>query len=199
MSFMSFWILADAPKNLEKRLGFAAARVLFESDGKSLEGWNGGKHGKGSGNTMCHTYNVSMPGMPSRQASIGSAKSWVRDLSSFGCRNLFGCTNRGMFQGMLQNHWISTFGWHGIKRHRCKLFMNYFLNEVTKWLDLATLTYLVPQETNLARAGRAVSWGQRWSEVNIIPQLQVWLSWLLALVVGKEWDACNSWLISGMT
>ena len=34
--------------------------------------------------------------------------------------------------------------------------MNYLLNEVTKWFDLATLT-LVPQETNLARAGRAVS------------------------------------------
>ena len=45
---------------------------------------------KGSGNTMCHTYHVSMPGMPSRQASIGSAKSWVRHLSSSGCRNLFG-------------------------------------------------------------------------------------------------------------
>ena len=32
-------------------------------------------------------------------------------------------TNRGMFQGMLQNHWISTFGWHGIKRHRCKILL----------------------------------------------------------------------------
>lgn len=26
------------------------------------------------------------------------------------------------------------------KTHRCKLFMNYLLNEVTKWSDLATLT-----------------------------------------------------------